>query len=105
MEVKREKTDQGFIKYVVFDNNHEVVNSDRIKITSPYDVGSNGWSIVIPDLRHQYYDGGYDRVTIYRGRNLREIKEVLSKFSTKEELFGFYYVSRLENKAFMGGNV
>ena len=72
MEVKREKTDQGFIKYVVFDNNHKVVNSDRIKITSPYDVGSNGWSIVIPDLRHQYYDGGYDKVTIYRGRSLKE---------------------------------
>lgn len=42
MEVKGEKTDQGFIKYVVFDNNHKVVNSDRIKITSPYDFGSNG---------------------------------------------------------------
>ena len=99
MEVKREKTDQGFIKYVVFDNNHKVVNSDRIKITSPYDVGSNGWSIVIPDLRHQYYDGGYDKVTIYRGRNLREIKEVLSRFSTEEELLGAYYKSRLAGKS------
>ena len=96
MEVKRVKSDLGFTKY-------EVVGCDHVRITPPSRTSS--WTIRIPDLRHQYYDGGYDRVTIYRGRNLKEIKEVLSKFSTKEELFGFYYVSRLENKAFMGGNV
>ena len=91
MEVKRTKTDLGFIRYVVN-------NSRYIRINSPYEVGSISWSISIPDLCRPTNFGGYNKIVIYYARTLNELKEVLGRFSTKEELLGAYYKSRLEGR-------
>ena len=91
MEVKRVKSDLGFTKY-------EVVGCSHVRITSPYNGSSSSWIIRIPDLSSPINHGGYFMVPIYFSRTLNEIKEVLSRFSTEEELFGAYYKSRLEGK-------
>lgn len=93
MEVKRTKTDLGFIRYVVS-------NSDHIRVKAPYEAGSRSsfWLIEIPDLSRPTLQGGYNRTTIYCARTLNELKEVLGRFSTEEELLGAYYKSRLEGK-------
>ncbi len=89
MEVKRVKSDLGYIKY-------EVVGCDHIRITPPGKTSS--WTIRIPDLSSPTPLGGYVTRAIYYARTLNEIKEVLSRFSTEEELFGAYYKSRIEGK-------
>ena len=90
MEVKREKTDQGFIKY-------EVVGCDHVRITPPSRTSS--WTIRIPDLSSPTPHGGYVTRAIYYARTLGEVKEALSRFSTEEELLGAYYKSRLAGKS------
>ena len=93
MEVKRTKTDLGYIKYVVS-------NSDHIRVKAPYEAGSRSsfWLVEIPDLSLPTPYGGFDTRAIYFSRTLGGIKEVLSRFSTEEELFGAYYKSRLAGK-------
>lgn len=93
MEVKRVKTDLGYIKYEVSGCNH-------VRIASPYSYksSSDSWTIRIPDLSSPTSYGGYNTTAIYYSRTLNEIKEILSRFSTEEELFGAYYKSRLEGK-------
>ena len=89
MEVKRVKSDLGFTKY-------EVVGCDHVRITPPSRTSS--WTIRIPDLSSPTPHGGYVTRAIYYSRTLEGIKEVLSRFSTEEELFGAYYKSRLAGK-------
>ena len=91
MKVRRVKTQLGFTKY-------EVVDCGHVRITSPYNGSSSSWIIRIPDLSSPANHGGYATVPIYFSRTLNEIKEVLSRFSTEEELFGAYYKSRLEGR-------
>ena len=93
MEVKRVKSDLGFTKY-------EVVGCNSVRITAPYGYGpcSGSWTIRIPDLSSPSPYGGYVPRAIYSSRTLEGIKEVLSRFSTEEELFGAYYKSRLAGK-------
>ena len=90
MEVKRVKSDLGFTKY-------EVVGCDHVRITPPSRTSS--WTIRIPDLSSPTPHGGYVTRAIYYSRTLEGIKEVLSRFSTEEELFGAYYKSRLAGKS------
>ena len=89
MEVKRVKSDLGFTKY-------EVVGCDHVRITPPSRTSS--WTIRIPDLSSPTPLGGYVTRAIYYSKTLEGIKEVLSRFSTEEELFGAYYKSRLAGK-------
>lgn len=93
MEVKRVKTDLGYIKY-------EVSGCSHVRISSPHSYGcsTGSWTIRIPDLSSPTNQGGYKTATIYFARTLNEIKEVLSRFSTEEELLEAYYKSRLEGK-------
>ena len=93
MEVKRTKTDSGYIRYVVS-------NSKHIRVIPPYEAGSRSsfWIIEIPDLSLPTPYGGFDTRAIYYSRTLEGIKEVLSRFSTEEELFGAYYKNRLAGK-------
>ena len=93
MEVKRVKTDLGYIKY-------EVSGCSHVRISSPHSYGcsTGSWTIRIPDLSSPTNQGGYKTAAIYFARTLNEIKEVLSRFSTEEELLGSYYKSRLEGK-------
>ena len=96
MEVKRVKSDLGFTKY-------EVVGCNHVRITVPtapygYGYSSSSWTIRIPDLSSPTPQGGYATRAIYYSRTLNGIKEVLSRFSTEEELFGAYYKSRLAGK-------
>lgn len=90
MEVKRVKSDLGYIKY-------EVVGCDHVRITPPGKTSS--WTIRIPDLSSPTPHGGYVTRAIYYSRTLGEIKEALSRFSTEEELLGAYYKSRLAGKS------
>ena len=78
MEVKRTKTDSGYIRYTVS-------NSKHVRVIAPY--------VSSPTPL-----GGYVTRAIYYSRTLEGIKEVLSRFSTEEELFGAYYESRLAGK-------
>ena len=89
MEVKRVKSDLGFTKY-------EVVGCSHVRITPPGKTSS--WTIRIPDLSLPTPYGGFNTRAIYFSRTLGEIKEVLSRFSSEEELFGAYYKSRLVGK-------
>ena len=89
MEVKRVKTDDGLTK-------HEVVGCNHVRIISPGRTSS--WTIRVPDLSSPTPHGGYVTRAIYYSRTLEGIKEVLSRFSTEEELFGAYYKSRLAGK-------
>ena len=89
MEVKRVKSDLGFTKY-------EVVGCNHVRIISPGRTSS--WTIRVPDLSSPTPHGGYVTRAIYYSRTLNGIKEVLSRFSTEEELFGAYYKSRLAGK-------
>ena len=93
MEVKRTKTDSGYIRYTVS-------NSKHVRVIAPYGAGSRSsfWIIEIPDLSLPTPYGGFAARAIYFSRTLNEIKEVLSRFSTEEELFGAYYKSRLAGK-------
>ena len=93
MEVKRTKTDSGYTHYVVS-------NSKHIRVIAPYAAGSRSsfWIIEIPDLSLPTPYGGFATRAIYFSRTLGGIKEVLSRFSTEEELFGAYYKSRLAGK-------
>ena len=94
MEVKRTKTDFGDIRYVVS-------NCNRVRVIAPYGAGSRSsfWIIEIPDLSLPTPYGGFATRAIYFSRTLNGIKEVLSRFSTEEELFGAYYKSRLAGKS------
>ena len=89
MEVKKVKSDLGFTKY-------EVVGCSHVRIVPPSRTSS--WTIRIPDLSSPTPHGGYVTRAIYYSRTLEGIKEVLSRFSTEEELFGAYYKSRLAGK-------
>lgn len=93
MEVKRTKTDSGYIRYTVS-------NSKHVRVIAPYEAGSRSsfWIIEIPDLSLPTPYGGFNTRAIYFSRTLNGIKEVLSRFSTEEELFGAYYKSRLAGK-------
>ena len=93
MEVKRTKTDSGYIRYTVS-------NSKHVRVIAPYGAGSRSsfWIIEIPDLSLPTPYGGFATKAIYYSRTLEGIKEVLSRFSTEEELFGAYYKSRLAGK-------
>ena len=90
MEVKRVKTDSGLTKY-------EVVGCNHVRIISPGRTSS--WTIRVPDLSSPTPHGGYVTRAIYYSRTLEGIKEVLSRFSTEEELLGAYYKSRLAGKS------
>ena len=86
MEVKRVETDSGCIHYVVDGSNY-------ITIKAPYEAGSRSsfWIIEIPDLDIPSVYNRYSTKSIYFLRTLDEVKEVLSRFATEEELFGAYY--------------
>ena len=90
MEVKKVKSDLGFTKY-------EVVGCNHVRIVPPSRTSS--WTIRIPDLSSSTPHGGYVTRAIYYSRTLGGIKEVLSRFSTEEELLGAYYKSRLAGKS------
>ena len=94
MEVKRTKTDFGGIHYVVSNCNH-------VRVKAPHEAGSisSFWLIEIPDLSLPTPYGGFAPRAIYYSRTLEGIKEVLSRFSSEEELFGAYYKSRLAGKS------
>ena len=91
MEVKRVETDSGCIHYVVDGSNY-------ITIKAPYEAGSRSsfWIIEIPDLDIPSVYNRYSTKSIYFLRTLDEVKEVLSRFATEEELFGAYYKRCLE---------
>ncbi len=96
MEVKRVRTDLGDIQYTKY----EIVGCKHVRITSPCSYGSraSSWTIRIPDLSSPTNYGGFAMTAIYFARTLNEVKEVLSRFSTEEELLGAYYKSRLAGK-------
>ena len=91
MEVERTETDSGYIHYVVN-------GSDYITIKAPYEAGSRSsfWIIEIPDLDIPSVYNNYSTKSVYFLRTLDEVKEVLSRFATEEELFGAYYKRCLE---------
>ena len=91
MEVERTETDSGYVHYVVN-------GSDYITIKAPYEAGSRSsfWIIEIPDLDIPSVYNRYSTKSIYFLRTLDEVKEVLSRFATEEELFGTYYKRCLE---------
>ena len=91
MEVKRTKTDSGYIHYVVD-------GSKYITIRAPYETGSKSslWIIEIPDLDIPSVYNNYSTKSIYFLRTLDEVKEVLSRFATEEEFLGAYYKRCLE---------
>ena len=91
MEVKETETDSGRTHYVVD-------GSKYIVIRAPYETGyrSSLWIIEIPDLDIPSVYNRYSTKSIYFLRTLDEVKEVLSRFATEEELFGAYYKRCLE---------
>ena len=91
MEVERTETDSGYVHYVVN-------GSDYITIKAPYEAGSRSsfWIIEIPDLDIPSVYNRYATKSIYFLRTLDDVKEVLSRFATEEELFGAYYKRCLE---------
>ena len=93
MEVKRTKTDSGYIHYVVD-------GSKYITIRAPYETGSKSslWIIEIPDINIPSVYNNYSTKSIYFLRTLDEVKEVLSRFATEEEFLGAYYRRCLEKR-------
>ena len=91
MEVKGVETDSGRTHYVVD-------GSKYITIRAPYEISSKSslWIIEIPDLDIPSVYNRYSTKSIYFLRTLDEVKEVLSRFATEEELFGAYYKRCLE---------
>ena len=91
MEVKGVETDSGRTHYVVD-------GSKYITIRAPYEISSKSslWIIEIPDLDIPSVYNRYSTKSIYFVRTLDEVKEVLSRFATEEELFGAYYKRCLE---------
>ena len=91
MEVKETETDSGRTHYVVD-------GSKYITIRAPYEISSKSslWIIEIPDLDIPSVYNRYSTKSIYFLRTLDEVKEVLSRFATEEELFGAYYKRCLE---------
>ena len=91
MEVKGVETDSGRTHYVVDGSNY-------ITIRAPYETGyrSSFWIIEIPDINIPSVYNNYSTKSIYFLRTLDEVKEVLSRFATEEELFGAYYKRCLE---------
>lgn len=91
MEVKGVETDSGRTHYVVD-------GSKYITIRAPYEISSKSsfWIIEIPDLNIPSVYNRYSAKSIYFLRTLDEVKEVLSRFATEEELFGAYYKRCLE---------
>ena len=91
MEVKGVETDSGRTHYVVD-------GSKYITIRAPYEISSKSslWIIDIPDLDIPSVYNRYSTKSIYFLRTLDEVKEVLSRFATEEELFGAYYKRCLE---------
>ena len=91
MEVKGVETGSGYIHYTVDGSNY-------ITIRAPYETGSKSslWIIEIPVLGIPSIYNNYSTTSIYFLRTLDEVKEVLSRFATEEELFGAYYKRCLE---------
>ena len=91
MEVKGVETDSGRTRYVVDDSKY-------IVIRAPYETGyrSSFWIIEIPDINIPSVYNNYSTRSTYFLRTLDEVKEVLSRFATEEELFGAYYKRCLE---------
>ena len=91
MEVKGVETDSGRTHYVVD-------GSKYITIRAPYEISSKSslWIVEIPDLDIPSVYNRYSTKSIYFLRTLDEVKEVLSRFATEEELFGAYYKRCLE---------
>ena len=91
MEVKGVETDSGRTHYVVD-------GSKYITIRASYEISSKSslWIIDIPDLDIPSVYNRYSTKSIYFLRTLDEVKEVLSRFATEEELFGAYYKRCLE---------
>ena len=91
MEVRGVETDSGRTHYVVD-------GSKYITIRAPYEISSKSslWIIEIPDLDIPSVYNRYSTKSIYFLRTLDEVKEVLSRFATEEELFGAYYKRCLE---------
>ena len=91
MEVKGVETDSGRTHYVVDGSKH-------ITIRAPYEISSKSslWIIEIPDLDIPSVYNRYSTKSIYFLRTLDEVKEVLSRFATEEEVLGAYYKRCLE---------
>ena len=91
MEVKGVETDSGRTRYVVDGSNY-------IIIRAPHESSSKSsfWIIEIPDINIPSVYNNYSTRSIYFLRTLDEVKEVLSRFATEEELFGAYYKRCLE---------
>ena len=91
MEVKETETDSGRTHYVVDSSNY-------IIIRAPHESSSKSsfWIIEIPDINIPSVYNNYSTKSIYFLRTLDEVKEVLSRFATEEELFGAYYKRCLE---------
>ena len=91
MEVKGVETDSGRTRYVVDGSNY-------IVIRAPHENSSKSsfWIIEIPDINIPSVYNNYSTRSIYFLRTLDEVKEVLSRFATEEELFGAYYKRCLE---------
>ena len=91
MEVKETETDSGRTHYVVD-------GSKYITIRAPYEISSKSslWIVEIPDLDIPSVYNRYSTKSIYFLETLDEVKEVLSRFATEEELFGAYYNRCLE---------
>ena len=91
MEVRGVETDSGRTHYVVD-------GSKYITIRAPYEISSKSslWIIEIPDLDIPSVYNRYSTKSIYFLGTLDEVKEVLSRFATEEELFGAYYKRCLE---------
>ena len=91
MEVKGVETDSGRTHYVVD-------GSKYIIIRAPHESSSKSsfWiiEIPVPDIPARY--NWQTTRSIYFLRTLDEVKEVLSRFATEEELFGAYYKRCLE---------
>ena len=91
MEVRETETDSGRTHYMVD-------GSKYITIRAPYETGSKSslWIIEIPDINIPSVYNNYSTKSIYFLRTIDEVKEVLSRFATEEELFGAYYKRCLE---------
>ena len=86
MEVKGVETGSGRTHYMVDGSNY-------ITIRAPYETSSKAsfWIIEIPDVNTPSAYNNYSTKSVYFLRTLDEVKEVLGRFATEEELFGAYY--------------
>lgn len=87
MEVRKKKAYTGLYTY-------EVSNSRYVRVAPPYTAGSSFWNIMIPDIG----DRASRSISIYSASTLSQIKEVLGRFNSEEELLGVYYKARIEGR-------